>query len=136
MARLKLRHSTRRCYSNGCRLPECVAANTDYIRDYNQRRRAEELIEAVDTELSFIAGQDVPFPGAWAKRGACRNTPDVNFFPDGNGRDRAAKAVCATCPVSVICREFAIPHASLAGVWGGTNKTERDRIRLQRKATA
>lgn len=42
-------HGTRACYRRGCRLPECVQANTDWLRDYNRRtkrRRPREEYEA------------------------------------------------------------------------------------------
>jgi len=34
-------HGTRSCYVQGCRRPECVAANTDYQAAWRARRLAE-----------------------------------------------------------------------------------------------
>lgn len=31
-------HGTRACYAAGCRRPECVEANAEYMRAYRQRR--------------------------------------------------------------------------------------------------
>lgn len=128
------RHGSRKRYQKGCHCEDCVAANNTYINDYNARRRAGAIEDAVDSELDCIAGADVPFPGPWADRGACRDTK-VDFFVDGRGPlADAAKAICARCPVKVICREYAIPHSTLSGIWGGTTTTERTRIRQGRKA--
>jgi WhiB family redox-sensing transcriptional regulator len=66
---------------------------------------------------------------AWMARGACRDHPGVNFFPDAPARGIApdvapALAVCAGCPVTYQCREFAEEHGE-TGVWGGTTARQR-----------
>lgn len=53
------------------------------------------------------------------------------FFPAGPGaiaQTRAAKQVCAACPVLDACREFAL-HNQVHGIWGGMTEAERDRAR-------
>jgi len=37
------KHGTKSCYVAGCRLAECVKANTDYQAEYRRRVRAGEL---------------------------------------------------------------------------------------------
>jgi hypothetical protein len=68
-------------------------------------------------------------PGA-----ACR-APGIDrawFFPErGAGADTTkARKVCASCPVSGPCLEYALAApASLAGVWAGTSTYDRRRLR-------
>jgi WhiB family redox-sensing transcriptional regulator len=65
----------------------------------------------------------------WMARGACREHPVELFFPAAPARGVApdegpALAICAGCPVSYQCREFAEEHGE-AGVWGGTTARQR-----------
>lgn len=65
---------------------------------------------------------------------ACRDS-EANFFPPvGNYRlAQEAKAVCATCPVIGACLEYAIDnHYDVYGVWGGTTRLERKKLRAER----
>lgn len=61
----------------------------------------------------------------WAVFAACRNAPDVSFFPHSKDEERKALAVCSICPVREDCLEHAIATKERFGVWGGA--TERDR---------
>jgi WhiB family redox-sensing transcriptional regulator len=60
---------------------------------------------------------------------------DVNiFYPEGppNAPDnstRYAKAICASCPVSVACLQQAIAEGR-PGIWGGTTESERKALRI------
>ena len=66
---------------------------------------------------------------AWQRRAACRGRGVAEFFPpDGSSRIRAA-VVCARCPVSKECLEYALCHPALKGVWAGTSERGRHRIR-------
>jgi WhiB family redox-sensing transcriptional regulator len=69
---------------------------------------------------------------SWQAHGACRGKdPEMFFHPEGErGRSRRlrveiAKAVCATCPVIVACREHALSVREPYGVWGGMSEEER-----------
>ena len=71
----------------------------------------------------------------WQERGACRETDTTLFFHPQNERglsrlrrDRAAKAVCARCPVRVECADYAIRAREPYGVWGGLTEEDRERI--------
>ncbi|WP_307856345.1 WhiB family transcriptional regulator [Catenulispora pinistramenti] len=79
---------------------------------------------------------------AWMSYGACRDEdPDLFFGTDpGFGcygerkaarvaREKAAKAVCAACPVRESCLEFAMATPEHDGVWGGLTDKERRRMR-------
>lgn len=73
-----------------------------------------------------------------AARAACRQHPDLEWFPHaGQVREAAAaKAVCHTCPVETPCLEAALAQveANDHGILGGTGRRERLRIRDARKA--
>jgi WhiB family redox-sensing transcriptional regulator len=82
-------------------------------------------------------------PGAQDHHWDCRGNPEPFFHPYGerepsrSRREAAAKAVCATCPVLVRCREHALAAREPYGVWGGLSEEERDallRRRLRRDA--
>jgi hypothetical protein len=36
---LRDQHGTRQCYASGCRRPECIEANAEYMREYRAGRR-------------------------------------------------------------------------------------------------
>lgn len=42
---------------------------------------------------------------------------------------RRARALCATCPASAACLEYALTHGEDWGIWGGTDPDERRAIR-------
>lgn len=69
----------------------------------------------------------------WVVFAACRDAdPDI-FFPSTAAQEAAAKAVCATCPVSGECRAYADEAREYFGVWGGAGEKQR-RIALRRSA--
>ena len=71
----------------------------------------------------------------WMALGSCRSYPPNMFFPsDGVGVDRARK-ICATCPVSSPCLEYALENHIDHGVWGGCSERERRRIAKRRRLT-
>ena len=49
-----------------------------------------------------------------------------------SGVDRARK-ICATCPVTDTCLEYALEHRIEHGVWGGCSERERRRILKRRR---
>ena len=76
---------------------------------------------------------------SWQEDAACRGLSTNLFFqPDHErrslkrGREAAAKAVCATCPVVESCLEWALEVGERYGVWGGLDAPER--VALQRRA--
>jgi WhiB family redox-sensing transcriptional regulator len=65
----------------------------------------------------------------------CRQVGLDLFFPEQGESSRPAKAICARCELSVECAAYALTH-HLRGVWGGTNETDRERIRSNNRRTA
>ncbi|MEW6155605.1 MAG: WhiB family transcriptional regulator [Actinomycetota bacterium] len=73
---------------------------------------------------------------SWRQRGACRGLdPDI-FYPLEDTEAGPAKDICAGCPVSELCLEFALSTREGEGIWGGTTARERRRILRQRRKTA
>jgi WhiB family redox-sensing transcriptional regulator len=71
----------------------------------------------------------------WQYQSACRTLPTEMFFhPDGErgprrvAREKAAKAVCASCPVIAACRAHALAAQEPYGIWGGLSEEERFEI--------
>ncbi|WP_082931472.1 WhiB family transcriptional regulator [Rhodococcus qingshengii] len=72
---------------------------------------------------------------AWQVDASCRCTGDSPFYAvdeETRGarirRERHAKRICATCPVLVQCRTYALYAGEVYGVWGGTSESERRRL--------
>ena len=80
-----------------------------------------------------LAGQR----GDWQSQGACLNAdPDV-FFPISVAgasatQIRTARAICAGCRVRSDCINYAVEHAEIQGIWGGTTDDERKKLRRAR----
>jgi WhiB family redox-sensing transcriptional regulator len=70
---------------------------------------------------------EIPEDPEWMDEGACRNM-DTNIFFDLKGNVNQAKAICATCPVRLICLEYALKNCLKGGVWGG--ESSRSRLRM------
>ncbi|MDO4243511.1 MAG: WhiB family transcriptional regulator [Actinomyces sp.] len=73
-------------------------------------------------------------PGRWVESANCASAdPEVMFCPADAQVLRAARAVCAACPVRRECLEHALSTAEPDGVWGGLTPGER-RARLDAAA--
>ena len=76
---------------------------------------------------------------AWMQAGACRSLDpaerDRVFFPPGGASQAEAKALCATCPVLLRCRDYALTNGERYGIWGGLSERQRCRIRRRRRLT-
>lgn len=66
----------------------------------------------------------------WRYEGLCRQVDPELFYPEkGQDTTKAAKRVCAECPVLAPCLEQALARSERFGVWGGMTERERRRIR-------
>ncbi len=71
--------------------------------------------------------------GLWQVKAACRGPHATVFFPpphferkdEREAREKAAKAICATCPVRQPCLDYALRIREPHGIWGGLNEAER-----------
>ena len=69
----------------------------------------------------------------WRMYAACASTDPEVFFPVGHqhqieAKHKAAKRVCAYCPVRQRCLEWALDTGQNTGVWGGLDEAERRRL--------
>jgi WhiB family transcriptional regulator, redox-sensing transcriptional regulator len=69
----------------------------------------------------------------WQMKAACRGLGPEYFYGTQSGndhrlRERAAKAVCAECPVIETCLAWALSTKESWGVWGGLTVNERIRL--------
>lgn len=69
----------------------------------------------------------------WRSQAACAQ--QTTFFPErGKSNDaRAAKAICARCPVQKPCLAYALDRRLEEGIWGGTTPEQRRVILRQRR---
>ncbi len=70
----------------------------------------------------------------WMATGKCRELPPAVFFPSDGLGVQEAQRICADCPVSRTCLEYALENRIDHGVWGGSSERERRRILRRRRA--
>jgi WhiB family redox-sensing transcriptional regulator len=94
------------------------------------------------TDISRLPGPALDH-WEWQLEGACRSQDTELFFhpegergPSRSGREAAAKAVCAGCPVLSACRTHALAAREPYGVWGGLSEQDRENILGGRLAAA
>lgn len=90
-------------------------------------------------DISRLPGPNADF-WDWQLQASCRGIDSEFFFhPEGErgprrtARERAAKALCASCPVINECARHAIAVREPYGVWGGLTEDEREEIYLRSK---
>ncbi|QDY78166.1 WhiB family transcriptional regulator [Streptomyces qinzhouensis] len=69
----------------------------------------------------------------WQNQAACHTTPHADpelFFPEPDEIDRirAAKTICAQCPVRRTCLDAALENGDRDGIRGGLTEEERDAL--------
>jgi len=70
----------------------------------------------------------------WQRRAACRGLDPDLFFPDRGKPATYAKRVCADCPVRTECLAYGFKEEH--GVWGGTTREDRKKMRRTLKCQA
>lgn len=68
---------------------------------------------------------------AWHRDAACREHPELSWFPERGEDVRPVKQVCAECLVRDECLDYATKAdvmPRLVGVWAGTSGRERSRL--------
>ena len=75
---------------------------------------------------------------AWQRLAACRGVGIEAFFPaqGENVQTDEVRSLCDGCPVRPECLEYAVTQPELRGVWAGTSKRERKRMRDARMREA
>jgi WhiB family redox-sensing transcriptional regulator len=82
-----------------------------------------------DTERRSVLRWLGALPPSWHAQGACRDHPNVEWFPTRGQASAPAKTVCSTCRVRDTCLAAALEHGERFGIWGGTSERERRRLR-------
>jgi WhiB family redox-sensing transcriptional regulator len=68
-------------------------------------------------------------PPHWHADGLCNQTDPEAFYPEKDGDNgRAARRVCAACPVRDTCLEDALEREEPHGIWGGMSAQQRRAI--------
>jgi WhiB family redox-sensing transcriptional regulator len=68
----------------------------------------------------------------WTEKAACKDKPPEWFFPERGDQAATAKAICAGCPVSTECGDYALRTSQRHGIWGGMAYNELRRVRTVR----
>lgn len=71
---------------------------------------------------------------SWQEDAACRDADPDLFFANDDATQRAALALCASCPVRQTCLEHALATREPYGIWGGADEHERKRLVRRRRA--
>ena len=79
---------------------------------------------------------------AWRDLAACKDKDTDLFFPEDASKNpigvtirvRAAKAICATCPVQDACYSYALDNNIYYGIWGGYAMSQAARRQRKRRS--
>jgi WhiB family redox-sensing transcriptional regulator len=75
---------------------------------------------------------------AWTEDALCRQVGSEPFFVDDGKSVAPARRICARCPVTDDCLNYALTAMTSAtdvgGVYGGTTYTQRRLLRAKRQA--
>ena len=70
----------------------------------------------------------------WMSEALCVNVESELFFSEDRAGIRAAKSICAVCPVREECLRYALERPDLDGIWGGTTTSERRQLRRRARS--
>ena len=70
----------------------------------------------------------------------CQGAPDLFFIEKkdkiGPEKIRLSKKLCSTCPLKLLCLEYALEAKEHEGIWGGLTGNERTALKKRRNANA
>jgi len=74
----------------------------------------------------------------WMRDALCHEYPLRLFFPESGQSTEHAKAICGRCLVKAECLDYALrnPYARDHGVWAGTTRNERKRLKRNGQSAA
>ena len=84
------------------------------------------------TQLASKLDDAIEPLGQWSLKAVCLDAEPETFFPEKGGSTREAKRICAECPVSDECLEYAIEYNERFGIWGGKSTIERNKEKRER----
>lgn len=85
--------------------------------------------EAEAQERVAEVARDLTERPHWTALAACRGMGTAIFFTEPSADITLALSICRTCSVRVECLDFALAHRDTDGIWGGTSKRRRLKIR-------
>lgn len=94
----------------------------DYEQYHGKPRPAPASFAALMARADISDGH-----GDWRERANCAGTDADVFFPEAGGSLQPALRICAACPVTQECLDFALENDERYGVWGGVGADERRR---------
>ena len=65
----------------------------------------------------------------WMTDAECAQIDPELHFPEKGGSVKSVKSVCAACPVTARCLEYALANDERFGVWGGLSELDRRKLR-------
>lgn len=100
-----------------------------YVDRYAEARALAQLdgdqLAQLDAALAALVARP-----AWQEHAACRGADPAAFFPERGASLAPARRLCATCPVSGPCGDYADTLAAegpLDGLWAGVVGKKRKR---------
>lgn len=72
----------------------------------------------------------------WREDAVCARVDGEAFFPEVGASNRQAKAICDTCSVKAPCLQWALDNNEQYGIFGGTSRLDRQKIKLAELGTA
>jgi WhiB family transcriptional regulator, redox-sensing transcriptional regulator len=85
------------------------------------------------SRIEWSPGAAGPLAGvqSWRDLALCLEVDPELFFPAPGENPHPARRVCAQCPVSAQCLDYAISTGQRFGVWGGLTPEERREARQE-----
>lgn len=71
---------------------------------------------------------------AWQDEGLCKETDPNLFYPETGDNAKPAKSICRSCPVQLMCAQYAIDNKEEFGIWGGLSAETTKRLRRRGNA--
>ena len=66
---------------------------------------------------------------AWQSEALCAQTDPELFFPEHGASSAPAKKICAECPVTWSCLQYALDNNIRIGIYGGMTAAQRRALR-------
>lgn len=106
----------------------------DLREDPGEVRFAQDPGTLIDAAAAI---EELVHRPAWMADAACREHPELSWFPARGESIEEARHVCAGCLVAEDCRTYALEQPPwLSGLWGGTSERERRRGRAGHQEAA
>ena len=72
----------------------------------------------------------------WRDQAVCKEADPNLFYSNKPAEIKQAVEICNTCPVRVLCANYAVAENEEYGVWGGLTEADRRQLRKKRSSRA